>query len=627
MIEIYRFFAQFLKKLYGRITLGVVLMILSSLFSGISIAMLYPVFDKVFAAAPDSAQPVGLYGALADALRHSWRELTMLLQGNGSWVQLATATGHQLDLAFEQAAKLQVLYFLIWAIVGLIALKTLTRYLYKIAFLSIELELVRRIRNTLFDHLLGLSLNFFNRYKSGDLLSRVLNDVEKVRRMIIFNVAEILFNVAQVVVLLALAFIIDLELTLISLVVFPLFGFVFQQITNRLKKYAGRTQARIADVTNRLAEALHAIRVIIGYNARDWENRRFAERTERFKRSDWKLTRVDAGIAPLSELLSSFVTVFVLWQGGIRIISPEGQMSPAAFMVFLGALLSLLRPVKLIGNLWGGIQKGAASAHRIIEIYQVEPDVKTPAAPEPLAPLRDCITFAAVNFSYDTEPVLHDLNLRFPFGRTVALVGASGGGKTTLMQLIARYYDPTAGRVTWDGTDLAQVDPLDLRARLGIVTQDVIMLDDTVFNNIAYGIEDADPEAVTAAARAAQAWGFISELPEGLETRIGEKGFRLSGGQKQRLAIARALMRDPEVLLLDEATSALDTESEQLVQLAIERLIANRTAIVVAHRLSTIRQADTIVVIEQGRVLEQGNHEELLAREGRYAELYRLQQF
>ncbi|MBL7033595.1 MAG: ABC transporter ATP-binding protein, partial [Candidatus Delongbacteria bacterium] len=379
-------------------------------------------------------------------------------------------------------------------------------------------------------------------------------------------------------------------------------------------------------VTNNLAEAFHAIRIIIGYNSRAWENKRFAARTEQFKRSDWKLTRVNAGIAPLSELLSSIVMVFVLWLGGSRIISPESQLTPAAFMVFLGALLSLLRPVKLIGNLWGDIQKGAASAHRLLEIFEVAPEIDCPDNPLPLQPLQDCITFTDVDFSYGEENVLHSINLRLEQGRTVALVGASGGGKSTLIQLIARYYDPTAGQVLWDGVDLAAVDPVDLRSRLGIVTQDVIMVDDTIFNNIAYGVENADPAAVVAAATAAQAWQFITELPDGLQTSVGEKGFRLSGGQKQRLAIARALFRNPEVLLLDEATSALDTESEKLVQVAIDRLVENRTAIVVAHRLSTVRKADEIIVIENGIILEQGSHEELLSRGERYAELYRLQQ-
>ena len=627
MFEIYRFFSRYLKRLYGRIGLGLVLMILSSLFNGISIAMLYPVFDKVFSVVPDPAQPLELYSALQDAGHLIWQETVLWFQGSGSLAAIAGVAGENIELAFDQAAKLQVLHFLIWAILALIALKTTTRYFYKITFLSIELELVRRIRNSLFEHLLGLSLSFYSRYKSGDLLTRMVNDVAKVRRMIIFNVAELLFNAAQVVVLLTMAVIIDLQLTLFSLVMFPLFGYIFQKITAKMKKYAGRNQARIADITSSLAEAFHAIRIIIGYNSGDWESRRFANRTQRYKKSDWKLTRVNAGIAPLSELLSSGVTVFVLWLGGTRIISPESQLSPAAFMVFLGALLSLLRPVRLIGNLWGEIQKGAASAHRILEIYNIQPAISSPDVPQPMQPLQDGITFVNVDFSYGEENVLHNINLKLQKGLTVALVGSSGGGKSTLLQLLARYYDPVAGSIEWDGIGLTEVDPADLRSRLGIVTQDVIMVDDTVFNNIAYGVENADPEAVEAAATAAQAWEFIIDLPEGVQTRVGEKGLRLSGGQKQRLAIARALFRNPEVLLLDEATSALDTESEKLVQVAIDRLIEDRTAIVVAHRLSTIRKADQIIVIENGAILEQGSHEELLAKNNRYAELCRLQQF
>ncbi len=315
MIDIYRYFWGFLKGLYGRVVAGLLLMSLSALFAGFSIAMLYPVFDKVFSSSPNPEHPVSLVTGLSTACNQASQALSRVTSGNLTWTQWWHFLQEQLQAALNQADKLQVLHLLIWTMLLLMLLKTVTRYLFKITFISIELELVRRLRNHLFAHLMQLSLAYFSRNRTGDLLSRVINDVEKVRRMIISNGAELLFNLVQAVIYLALAFSIDVRLTLLSLLVFPLFAGVFQKITKRLKRYAGRSQSRIADVTSALTEAFQAMRVIIAHDSRDFENQRFARRTEEHRRSEWKLQRVNAGIAPLSELLSSLITVFILWLG------------------------------------------------------------------------------------------------------------------------------------------------------------------------------------------------------------------------------------------------------------------------------------------------------------------------
>jgi len=627
MLETYRYFLRHLKSLTGLILVGLVFMTLSAAFSGFSIAMLYPVFAKVFSAAADPERPVDLFQGLAAAWDRLLANLRALPQPEVSLGQLREGLQTDVQTALQQADKLQVLNVLIVISALLIFLRTATRYLYKISIVRLELELARRVRNQVFDHLMTLSLAFYSRQKSGDLITRLIHDVERVRVMVITNSAELLFNSMQALVFLALALLVDLKLTLLSVIILPVFATIFQRLTRRLKSYAKRSQLRISEMLGTLMEGLGAIRLIIGYRTQAAESRKFAERTDRYSRAEWRMMRVHAGIAPLSEFLSSAIALSILWFGGRAVLDPGSGLSLGGFMVFLAALLSLLRPVKQIGDAWGDIQRGLASSERVIQILHVAPTVLPPARPVPLPPLREGIRFERVSFRYDEAEVLRAVDLEVPRGQVLAVVGGSGAGKSTLLNLIPRFYDPTEGAVRWDGIDLRDVDPRELSSRLGLVTQDVILFDDSVRYNIAYGLEDVPEDRIVEAARAAHAHEFILQLPKGYDTEVGEKGVRLSGGQKQRIAIARALCRRPEVLLLDEATSSLDAESEALVQAAISNLIRDRTSVVVAHRLTTIQKADRIAVLDGGKITELGTHETLIAKNGRYADLYRLQQF
>lgn len=625
MLRTYLYFLRYLKPLAPMLAVGLLFMGLSAAFSGFSIALLYPIFEKVFAESADPAHPVDLFDSLGSAAGNLRVNVSDLLQRRSSFDHLQAEFRREILGAIASADRYQVLSFLVVAAAVLIFLRTSTRYFYKLSIIRIELELLRRVRNDLFTHMMSLSFAFYTKQRTGDLVTRIVQDVEKLRTMVIRNASELLFNLMQVIVFLSIAFYVDARLTLMSVVALPLLVTVFHRLTRRLKRYGLRSQWRIAEMLGTFMEAMDAIRIIIGYQTRNLEIRKFSQRTREISRSEWRLTRVHAGVAPLSELMSAAIALSILWFGGRLVLDPAAGVSVGGFMVFLGALLSLLHPVKIIGNSWGEVQRGLASAERVIEVFDEQPSVRVADNPRPLPPLQDAIRFEGVGFRYDETHVLEGVHLEIPRGMVVAVVGGSGAGKSTLLNLIPRFYDPTEGVVRWDGVDLRDVDPRELASRLGLVTQDVILFDDTVSNNIAYGLEDVPEARIVEAAMAAHAHFFIQELPMGYDTMVGERGVRLSGGQKQRIAIARALCRQPEVLLLDEATSSLDVESEDLVQKAIANLVQDRTAVIVAHRLSTIQKADRIAVLDRGRIVELGTHESLLRKSGRYAELYRLQ--
>ncbi|HWN81633.1 MAG TPA: ABC transporter ATP-binding protein, partial [Candidatus Udaeobacter sp.] len=507
------------------------------------------------------------------------------------------------------------------AILVLFFLKGLFGYIEQISMFRLEQLVIRDLRNRLFAHITTLSLDFFHRRRTGTLISRLTNDVAVVKGAIsagaFIATRELLLLIAN----LCWVFWVSVPLAIVSLLVVPPSALLIVALGRKLRRSSRRTQERMAELTAALYETLGGMRVVKAFAMEEHEIQRFRAVAQRTFQAFVRLRRYFALSSPLSEWLGAAAAVAVLAYGG-HLILVEHSLTPDRFLVFLVAMLSMTRPLRRLASLNADIQDGLAGAERLFEVLAIQPTVAEIADPRPITSLARGIRFEHVTFAYEPgRPVVEDISLEIRAGEVVALVGPSGSGKSTLADLLLRFYDPTAGAITLDGFDLRNYRLGDVRRLMGLVTQDVILFNDTVRANIAYGDPQATEQAIEAAARAAHAHDFIRELSQGYATEIGDRGVRLSGGQRQRLAIARAILKSPSILVLDEATSALDSESERAVQLAIDELMVGRTALVIAHRLSTVRKADRIVVLDRGRIVEEGNHAELLRRNGLYARL------
>jgi subfamily B ATP-binding cassette protein MsbA len=484
-------------------------------------------------------------------------------------------------------------------------------------------RIVADLRNALNDHIQHLSLSFFNRTPTGNIVSQVTNDVAMVRTALTDAVASLLKDTSSLIILVAVAFYQDWFLSLIAFVVFPASVLPMIRLSKRLRSFAKKGQVSMGNMTMLLQETIQGNRVVKAFGMESYEKERFGKENDRLFRLYMKGTAIRAFTNPMMEVLAAFGIAGVVWYGGYSVI--VGGRTQGAFLAFLTALFLLYDPFKGLAKTNTAIQQAMGAAERVMELLDTATDVADRPGARRLDDVRQGIRFEDVSFRYDHEWVLRHIDLEIHRGEVVALVGMSGGGKSTLADLIPRFYDVPEGRLTVDGVDVRDYSLASLRARIAIVTQHTFLFNDTVRNNIAYGDIAKDMDAIVAAAKAANAHDFIMELPEGYDTVIGELGVKLSGGQRQRLAIARALLKDAPILVLDEATSALDNESERLVQSALDRLMQNRTTLVIAHRLSTIRRADRIVVVVRGRIVEQGTHDELLALNAEYRKLYDLQ--
>ncbi len=498
---------------------------------------------------------------------------------------------------------------------------------YTAAQLSVRVQqgLVRDLRTRLYNHLLTIDLGFFQRTRSGHLISGVIADADAAKSVVSAAQASLFQNLVLILSILVIMATTSPRLTLLTLLAAPVLVLGIQQLLRRLRRHAKVWAVHRGELTGTVSERLAAIKLIRAYGAEPQEAAHFARQADHYRKGLIRIERFSSLTGPVSEIFGGLMVILILWATTNPAITGV-VLEPAVTIVFLLAALRIMSPLKKLSSFPAVMAIAMASADRVFELLDI-PSQETDRPGEREARFEQEIRFEGVTFRYEpgATPVLRDVSLTVPKGRVVALVGPSGAGKTTLLDLLARFHDPTGGRILLDGVPLTELRRSSLRALMGIVGQDTVLLNDTVAANIAYGRQDATPAEVAAAAEAANALEFIAAMPDGMDTMLGERGTRLSGGQRQRIAIARALLRDPPILMLDEATSALDTDSERLVQQAIERLMRDRTVLVVAHRLATVRGADQIVVLQDGAVVEQGDHATLLAGGGLYRRLHDLQ--
>ena len=581
-----------------RIALSFTCMLLVSVLNAVSIASLQPVFDGLFGRADRLSLPPAIAGLLGD------------LPARIS--------------AYAQGNKIGVLTWVVGFVLVLFVVRALLSFVdvYQARWVAERIQ--ADLREEIYSHIHSLSLSYFTRTPTGEIMARTINDTGQVGASVMDLFRNALREPFNVIGLVALMFAIDWQLALLSLIVFPAAFYPIVQFGRKMRKRGTQVLQRYTELYTLLQEAIAGVRVVKAFSMEDYERERFNTQNRKLFRAVLRSTMVDSLTHPVMESLGAIGVVLGIWVGAYFVLS--GRLTPGAFLAFLGALGSLYQPIKRLCQVNNNIQQGIAGLTRIYQLLDMKSEVVERPEATPLSPIHDSVRFVGVRFRYDEEqPILNDISLEARPGDLVAIVGASGAGKTTLVNLIPRFYDPTEGAILIDGVDIRTVTLRSLREQMGIVTQETILFDDTVLNNIAYGQKDVDPERMYEAARLANAHDFLAALPEGYATRIGERGVRLSGGERQRIAIARAILKDPPILILDEATSALDAESEHVVQEALDRVMEHRTTFVIAHRLSTVVRASKIIVLDGGTVAEIGTHEELVARGGVYARLYEIQ--
>ncbi len=523
--------------------------------------------------------------------------------------------------------KIQALVFICAIILISFLLRNLGRFLAMFFMASVRTGAIQGIRDEIYSKLLVLPLSFYSKNKKGDLISRVTIDVQEVE-FSIMNYLEMLFrDPLTIVAYLAFMISMSFRLTLFVLLVLPITGLIIGWIGKSLKRKSKDVQNRFAMLLSIIEETVSGLRIIKGFNAISYFNQKFRADNHEYRRKLNNVYRRRDSSSPLSEFLSSMVIVIVLWFGGQMVLAKKPQIQAADFITYIVVFSQIIPPSKSITQSYYSIQKGIASAERIFEVLDAQEVIEEKPDALAVKDFNNEILFDHVHFKYENDWVLKDINLSIPKGKIIAIVGESGGGKSTIVDLLPRFYDVSKGQILLDGKDIRDYKINDLRGLMGIVSQESVLFNDSVFNNIAFGLTDVSEEAVMEAAKIANAHDFILNMEEGYQTNIGDRGMKLSGGQRQRISIARAVLANPDILILDEATSSLDTEAEQLVQDALSKIMTNRTTLVIAHRLSTIQHADEIVVIQKGKIIERGTHSELMAKKGFYKKLQQMQSF
>ncbi len=505
--------------------------------------------------------------------------------------------------------------------------KNLFRYLASFVLVFLRNGVVKDIRDSLYKKIVNLPLAYFSEKKKGDIIARMTSDVQEVEVSFLTSLETVVREPLTIILTLISMFAISAKLTLFVFILLPVSGFIISSVGKKLKANSLLAQQETGNFLSFIEETLTGLRVIKGFNAEAKIEQKFTDSTKKFRNLMTSVLHRKTLASPMSEFLGSATIIAILWFGGRLVLGENSDMKPQEFFGYIGLFYLVLNPAKAISTAFYNIQKGNASAERILNVLTTKNTIIDIANAPSKETFTNNITFENISFKYKDEYVLKDFSLTIEKGKTVALVGQSGSGKSTLANLITRFYDVNKGAVKIDGVNIKDISQKSLRALMGIVTQDSILFNDTIKNNICLGVEQASDKDVLEASKIANAYEFIKDLPLQFETNIGDSGNTLSGGQKQRLSIARAVLKNPPIMVLDEATSALDTESEQLVQKALEEMTKNRTSLVIAHRLSTIQKADLIVVMRKGEIVEQGKHEELLAKKGEYYKLVTMQSF
>jgi subfamily B ATP-binding cassette protein MsbA len=611
-MKLYFRLLSFLKPHWKYLGVAMIFMVLFAGMSGFSITMVVPLTKIIFSGqemiTKDNLPP-------QEISQGGEKGLVVLLP------KLLKEKFNQLIIGktrLETLGRFCIFVFLIFLI------KNLFWYAQSFLIVRVEQGVIMDLRNKLYSHFHILPLEYFHGQRTGVLISRITNDITLVKGAVANGFAETLRQGFLLLIYLFLVFWASWKLALIAFLLFPPAIIMIGKFGQKVRRSSALTQEKMGNMTSVLQETISGIRVVKAFVMEKFEIKKFTLASRDYFETMVKLTRIGSLGPPLTEILGTFAAVLLLWFAGKDIVA--GNLDPGRFFLFLFAMFSLMQPVRSLSQLNIDIQQGLAAGKRIFEVLDTEPKIKDSPEATRINSLKDKVTFQNISFSYDSDKeVLSHISFEVKAGEIVALVGPSGAGKSTLMDLLPRFYDPLSGKIEIDGINLKKIDLKSLRNLMGIVTQETILFNDTVWNNIAYGHDHASKEEVESAARAANAHEFIMNMPQKYQTIIGDRGVKISGGERQRLAIARALFKNPPILIFDEATSSLDTESEALVQEAIDRLMKGRTVFVIAHRLSTIQNADKIVVLDDGKIVQMGDHQSLIQQEGLYKRLYEMQ--
>ena len=512
------------------------------------------------------------------------------------------------------------------ALIVVFSAKNISLYIKNITLSIVQYRLIRDLRNKLYSHFHYLSLSYFNKNKSGELTAVLVNDIDNMRNSLSIMFQKLFVEPINILILMSLLFIVSPKLASIALLIIPISSVIIFGISHSIRRRSKRSQAQLAGMTSMIAETIGSMRIVKAFATKSFEIKRFARETQKYYQLMLRRDRLRFVSSPVSETFGATIAALLLWVGARDVLVTQ-SISSEDFLRFILLLFSLFQPLKNLTNVVNELQNGLASADRVFAIMDIDSDIKDRNNAAEIVDLKESLSFNQVSFSYGekNDKVLNNINFKINKGEIIALVGPSGAGKSTLVDLIPRFYDTLDGSIKIDNKNIKELKISSLRSLMGIVTQETFLFDDSVKANIAYGLENISDDQIEEAAKAANADDFIKELPDGYNTIIGERGVSLSGGQKQRIAIARAIVKNPPILILDEATSSLDSESEKHVQSAIENLMSKRTVIVIAHRLSTVHNADKILVLEKGQIVQEGKHEDLVNNEGLYKQLHKMQ--